>query len=139
MEHGLSNWVTFLVIPIFALANTGIDFSHIDFAASISAPVTLGVMFGLVLGKFIGISGSCWLILKLGRGKMPHGMNWCHITGAAWLGGIGFTMSLFIGGMAFTDPQQFEDAKLGILLSSLIAAILGLAWLYFGASGQKKE
>lgn len=138
MEHGLSTWVTFLVIPIFALANAGIDFSHIDFAASISAPVTLGVMFGLVLGKFIGISGSCWLILKLDWGKMPHGMNWRHITGAAWLGGIGFTMSLFIGGMAFTDPQQFEDAKLGILLSSLIAATIGLIWLYVG-SGDHKE
>lgn len=138
MEHGLSNWVVFLVIPIFALANAGIDFSQIDIAASISAPVTLGVMFGLVLGKFIGISGSCWLILKLGWGKMPHGMNWRHLTGAAWLGGIGFTMSLFIGGMAFTDPRLFEDAKLGILLSSLIAAIIGLVWLYVG-SGDLKE
>ena len=138
MEHGLSTWVTFLVIPIFALANAGIDFSHIDFAASISAPVTLGVIFGLVLGKFIGISGSCWLILKLGWGKMPQGVNWRHLTGAAWLGGIGFTMSLFIGGMAFTNPQQFEDAKLGILLSSLIAATLGLIWLYIG-SGDLKE
>lgn len=138
MEHGLSTWVTFLVIPVFALANAGIDFSHIDIATSISAPVTLGVMFGLVLGKFIGISGSCWLILKSGLGQMPQGMNWRHLTGAAWLGGIGFTMSLFIGGMAFTDPRQFEDAKLGILLSSLIAAIIGLAWLYIG-SGKLKE
>lgn len=138
MEHGLSTWVTFLVIPIFALANAGIDFSHIDFAASISAPVTLGVMFGLVLGKFIGISGSCWLILKLSWGQMPQGMNWRHLTGAAWLGGIGFTMSLFIGGMAFSDPQQFEDAKLGILLSSLVAATIGLVWLYIG-SGDSKE
>ncbi len=139
MEHGLSTWVTFLIIPIFALANAGIDFSHIDFATSISAPVTLGVIFGLVLGKFIGISGSCWLVLKLGWGKMPQGMNWRHITGAAWLGGIGFTMSLFIGGMAFSDPQQFEDAKLGILLSSLIAATLGLTWLYFGSGDRKEE
>lgn len=139
MEHGLSTWVTFLIIPIFALANAGIDFSHIDFATSISAPVTLGVIFGLVLGKFIGISGSCWLILKLGWGQMPQGMNWHHLTGAAWLGGIGFTMSLFIGGMAFSDPQQFQDAKLGILLSSLIAATLGLVWLYFGSGTTKEE
>ncbi len=139
MEHGLSAWVTFLIIPIFALANAGIDFRPIDFSASISAPVTLGVMFGLVLGKFIGISGSCWLILKLGWGQMPQGMNWRHLTGAAWLGGIGFTMSLFIGGMAFSDPQLFQDAKLGILLSSLIAATLGLVWLYFGSGDSKEE
>lgn len=133
MEHGLSGWVTFLIVPIFALANAGVDFGHIDLAASISAPVTLGVMAGLVLGKFAGISGSCWLLLKMGWGQMPQGMNWRHLTGAAWLGGIGFTMSLFIGGMAFDNPQQFEDAKLGILLSSLIAATIGLTWLYFGS------
>lgn len=139
MEHGLSTWVTFLVIPIFALANAGIDFGHIDFAASISAPVTLGVMFGLVLGKFIGISGSCWLVLKLGWGQMPHGMNWRHLTGAAWLGGIGFTMSLFIGGMAFTDPLLFENAKLGILLASLISATIGLIWLYVGTGDLKNK
>lgn len=78
MEHGLSTWVTFMIILIFALANAGIDFSRIDFATSISAPVILGVMFGLVVGKFIGISGGGWLILKRGWGKRPQGMNWLY-------------------------------------------------------------
>ncbi|MDP2827826.1 MAG: Na+/H+ antiporter NhaA [Sulfuricellaceae bacterium] len=136
MEHGLSAWVTFLVIPIFALANAGIDFSSINIGRSIGEPVTLGVMAGLVIGKFVGISLGSWLVIKSALGRMPHGMNWRHLTGAAWLGGIGFTMSLFIGGMAFSDPQHFEDAKLGILASSLLAALIGLAWLYVGSGKQ---
>jgi NhaA family Na+:H+ antiporter len=136
MEHGLSAWVTFLVIPIFALANAGIDFSSIDIGRSIGEPVTLGVMAGLVIGKFVGISLGSWLVIRSTLGRMPHGMNWRHLTGAAWLGGIGFTMSLFIGGMAFTDPHHFEDAKLGILVSSLVAALIGLVWLYVGSGKQ---
>ena len=139
MEHGLGTWVTFLVIPAFALSNAGIDFRQIDFAASISASVTMGIMIALVLGKFIGISGSCWLILKSGWGQMPQGMNWRHLTGAAWLGGIGFTMSMFIGGLAFTDPLHFADAKLGILLASPTAAIIGLIWLYIGSSAPDND
>lgn len=138
MEHGLSAWVTFLVIPIFALANAGIDFGSIDIGRSIAEPVTLGVMAGLLIGKFVGISLGSWLVIKSTLGRMPHGMNWRHLTGAAWLGGIGFTMSLFIGGMAFSDPQHFEDAKLGILASSLLAALIGLVWLYIGSGKQEK-
>lgn len=133
MEHGISAWITFLVIPIFAMANASIDFATINFAESITSPVTLGIILGLVLGKFIGICGGSWLVMKLGLGRMPSGMNWRHLSGGAWLGGIGFTMSLFIGGLAFNDPHFFEQAKLGILLASVVAAFMGLMWLYFGA------
>ena len=86
-------------------------------------------MLGLPLGKFIGIGGFCGLAVKLGVARLPHGVSWAHLLGAAWLGGIGFTMSLFISQLAFTDPAQLELAKIGILSGSLIAALLGLCWL----------
>jgi NhaA family Na+:H+ antiporter len=139
MEHGISAWITFVVIPVFALANAGIDFSSIDVMESITSNVTLGIVTGLVLGKFIGICAGSWLVIRFGWGRMPAGMTWRHLSGAAWLGGIGFTMSLFIGGMAFDQPLYFEEAKLGILLASLVAALLGLIWLYFGAPKAEHE
>lgn len=130
IEHKLHPWVTFLIIPIFALANAGIDFEKIDFAASIVSPVTLGVLFGLVFGKFVGISLFSWIGVKAGLCRLPSGVEWRHILGAAWLGGIGFTMSLFISQLSFADPLLIEEAKLGILLASLTAALIGLTWLF---------
>lgn len=130
IEHGLHPWVTFLVIPIFALANAGIDFGQLDFSASVASPVTLGVMFGLVFGKFVGISLFSWLGVRAGLCRLPSGVGWRHILGAAWLGGIGFTMSLFISQLSFVDRLLIEEAKLGILLASLTAALIGLTWLY---------
>lgn len=129
MEHGLNPWVGFLVIPLFALANAGIDFAAIDLGQSITAPVTLGVMFGLVVGKFVGIGGACWLAVRLGFARLPPKVGWRHLLGTACLGGIGFTMSLFISNLAFTDDRLVEEAKLGILLGSLVAAMIGLVWL----------
>lgn len=117
IEHGLGPWVTFAIIPIFAFANAGIDFRTMNFASTLTAPVTLGVMLGLVFGKFIGISLFSWVGVKVGVGRLPGGVAWRHLLGAAWLGGIGFTMSLFISQLAFSDPLLVEEAKLGILLS----------------------
>lgn len=139
MEHSLSPWVTFVIIPLFALANAGINFAEIRLVESLTQPVTLGVIFGLVLGKFLGISGASWLAVKAGIGKLPGGVEWRHILGAAWLGGIGFTMSLFISQLAFADPLLAEEAKLGILLASAIAAVIGLTWLYLSAPKRKPE
>jgi NhaA family Na+:H+ antiporter len=138
MEHHLSPWVTFGVIPLFAMANAGLDLSTIPFLEVILEPVTLGVFLGLVLGKFLGISGFAWLAVKLGLAKLPSGVHWRHILGAAWLGGIGFTMSLFIAQLAFTtSPALFEEARLGIIMASVIAAIVGLTWLYISARNAK--
>lgn len=129
IEHAMTPWVTYLVIPIFAFSNAGIDFSQFDFLATLSQPVTLGIIFGLVLGKSIGITLFSWLAVTLKLGRLPAGVRWPHIIGAAWLGGIGFTMSLFIAQLAFTDPLLVVQAKLGVLLASAIAATVGLAWL----------
>ncbi|MCC2639074.1 MAG: Na(+)/H(+) antiporter nhaA [Moraxellaceae bacterium] len=128
IEHNLHPWVTFLVIPIFALANAGIDLGTVHLA-DLTQPVTLGVVFGLVLGKFLGISLFSWAAIKAGLARLPAGVSWGQLTGAAWLGGIGFTMSLFISQLAFNDPQFAEQAKLGILVASALAAAIGLGWL----------
>jgi Na+:H+ antiporter, NhaA family len=139
MEHSLSPWVTFLVIPLFALSNAAIDFHSIELGQALSHPVTMGVMLGLVLGKFGGISCFSWLAIKLKIARLPAGVGWQHLLGAAWLAGIGFTMSLFIGQLAFKDPALVEQAKLGILFGSLIAACLGLIWLLVAEVPVSKE
>jgi NhaA family Na+:H+ antiporter len=128
-EHGLGAPVAFVILPVFALANAGIDFRGIDLAATLGHSITLGIALGLVLGKFVGISGFSWLAVRLGIARLPHGVSWPLLCGAAWLGGIGFTMSLFISQLAFKDPAQLEFAKIGTLLGSSIAAVLGLTWL----------
>lgn len=131
MEHALTPWVTFVVIPLFALVNADVGFTEVRFTESLRQPVTLGVIFGLVLGKFLGISSFSFIAVKLRLAKLPTGLTWGHILGAAWLGGIGFTMSIFIGQLAFIGmPAQIDNAKLGILLASLISAIIGTVWLY---------
>jgi NhaA family Na+:H+ antiporter len=132
IEHNLASWVTFLVIPLFALANAGIDFSGIRFASPHSYPVTAGVILGLVFGKFLGIGGISWLAVRSGFAQLPPGTRLSQIFGAAWLGGIGFTMSIFISELAFRgNAVLLEAAKLGILIASPIASVIGLGWLYF--------
>ena len=136
MERALAPWVTFAVIPVFALCNAGIDLLAVRWSGVLGDPVTLGVGAGLVLGKFAGVSTFTWIAVRLGIGRLPAGVGWRHILGAAWLTGIGFTMSLFIGQLSFADPQRVEAAKLGILMGSTLAAIVGVAWLYLAAGRQ---
>lgn len=139
MEHHLSPWVTFGVIPLFAMANAGLDILAMPFGEVIVQPVTLGVILGLVLGKFLGITSFAWLAVKLGVSRLPGGVGWRHILGAAWLGGIGFTMSLFIGQLAFAGkPSLFEEVRIGIIMASLISAIVGLSWLYLSAGKSQR-
>ncbi|MEI6314406.1 MAG: Na+/H+ antiporter NhaA [Syntrophus sp. (in: bacteria)] len=138
MEHNLSSWVTFVVIPLFALANAGVNFAGIQIGVMMRHPVTSGVFFGLVLGKFVGISSLSWFAVKFGWAKLPKGVLWRHILGVAWLGGIGFTMSLFIGQLAFTSqPALIEDSKIGVFLASFLSATIGMVWLYFSTSRTK--
>ena len=122
LEHALLPWVAFVIIPLFALANAGVTLGG-DMA--LTHPVTLGVSVGLLLGKPIGVIGFSWLTMRLGLAELPAGVGWGDLTGAALLAGIGFTMSLFIGGLAFTTDAMLEAAKLGILLASLVAGVLG--------------
>jgi NhaA family Na+:H+ antiporter len=134
IEHGLTPWVSFVVIPVFALSNAGIDLLDVSWREALSSNVTLGVISGLVVGKFAGISLFSWAAVRSGMARLPAGVQWRHLLGAAWLAGIGFTMSLFIAQLAFSAPGMVEQAKLGILLASAISAGIGLAWLYWAGS-----
>jgi len=131
LEHGLHPWVAFAIVPLFGFANAGVDVSGLT-AEQIFAPLPLGIAAGLFLGKQIGIFGSVWLAVKLGIAGKLRGATWLQVYGVAMLCGIGFTMSLFIGGLAFPgDALLIEEAKIGILMGSLAAALLGYAVLRF--------
>lgn len=131
IEHALHPWVAFFIMPLFALSNSGIIIGA-DFFSSVVNPVSIGVTLGLVAGKFLGIVCFTWLMVKSGLGSLPHGATWRHIAGVALLGGIGFTMSLFISGLAFNNPDFVEQAKYGILIASIVAGILGTLVLRSG-------
>jgi len=136
LEHSLVPWCGFFIIPIFALANAGVPLSTGDVALGdiVRYPECLGVALGLTLGKPIGIFVASFIAVKLGLGALPTGVNFKHIHGASWLAGIGFTMSLFIAGLAFKSNGdvgvlQLNAAKLGILGGSTVAALVGLVVL----------
>ncbi len=124
IEHALHPWVAFGIMPLFALANAGIVITA-DFFDSIINPVSVGVAGGLIIGKFTGILLFCWIMVKFRISKLPEGANWKHIAGVALLAGIGFTMSLFISGLAFDNPLFIDQAKYGILVASIVAGLLG--------------
>jgi NhaA family Na+:H+ antiporter len=124
LEYALHPWVTFLIMPLFALANAGVSFAG-DLGKAVAQPIALGVVLGLVLGKPIGVTLASWLAVRLGLASLPENVSWKHIHGAGWLAGIGFTMSLFMVGLSFTDDAQVTAAKLGILIASLCAGIVG--------------
>jgi len=124
IEHALHPWVAFFIMPLFALANSGIVLGA-GFLHAMINPVSIGVTAGLVLGKFIGILLFTWLMVRFGAGSLPEGAQWKHMIGIALLGGIGFTMSLFISGLAFNQAEYVEQAKYGILIASIIAGIAG--------------
>ena len=123
-EHALHPWVAFAIMPIFALANAGVVIDGGGFAL-LREPLSIGVIVGLVLGKPIGITLFAWLAVVSGLGQLPPGANWKSLHGVAWLGGIGFTMALFIAGLAFPDPEMLRAAKMAILVASTLAGIVG--------------
>lgn len=138
LEHSLHSWVAYFIIPVFAFANAGIVFNT-QLISDIGNPIALGIFAGLVLGKPIGIALFTWFVLKLKWSEMPLGVTWGQIIGVGILGGIGFTMSIFINNLAFAPtPLNIEVAKIGILVSSLIAGIIGFLVL-FSLSGQSKK
>jgi NhaA family Na+:H+ antiporter len=128
LEHSLTPWATYLVLPIFALANAGVAIST-DLGALLSNRVALGIIIGLVLGKSLGITLFTWLAIKLGIAEMPSRVGWPQLFSATWLTGIGFTMALFIANSAFADPTQLATAKLAILAASLISGLIGFSLL----------
>lgn len=133
LEHLLHPYVAFAIMPIFALANAGIMFK--EESANLFSSVTWGIMLGLVVGKVLGIILFSWLGVRLNLASLPKGIKWTHLTGIGFLGGIGFTMSLFIANLAYSDqPGILTSAKTGILIGSTIAAIVGYLILYFSLS-----
>jgi NhaA family Na+:H+ antiporter len=138
MEHDLHSVVAFLILPIFAFANAGINLAGVG-VEQILHPVPMGIALGLFLGKQVGIFGLCWLAIKCKITKMPKGMNWCSLYATAVLCGVGFTMSLFIGSLAFeaTGTNMLFDERLGIILGSLISGFVGFFMLKSCLSKEK--
>ena len=132
LEDGLSPYVFFLIVPIFAFANAGVVLKGLTFG-DLFAPLPLGIAAGLVLGKQIGVFGVTWLLVKAGVARLPHAVTWTHIYGLACLAGIGFTMSLFIGGLSFSDQTHMNEVRLGVLAGSAISALIGYTVLRLSA------
>ncbi len=126
MEHDLHAVVAFFILPVFAFANAGINLSGVG-VEQLMHDVPMGIAMGLVVGKQIGIFGLCWLAIKMGLARLPAGMSWLSLYGTAALCGIGFTMSLFIGSLAFEENgvDMFFDERLGIIVGSLISGVIG--------------
>ncbi|RWK81606.1 MAG: Na+/H+ antiporter NhaA [Mesorhizobium sp.] len=139
LEHGLHRIVPFVVVPIFGFANAGVPLAGLS-AATLVEPLTLGVAAGLVAGKLVGVFGSSALAIRLGLADLPVNAGWLHMVGISLLCGIGFTMSLFIGLLAFASNVELQDAvKVGILAGSFIAAILGAAVLLMAPAADEAE
>jgi NhaA family Na+:H+ antiporter len=137
-------YTSFVVMPVFALANAGVALSGAAWGA-LASPVTLGVALGLLLGKPLGVAGAAWLAVRTGVASLPAGVSWRQLRGAACLAGIGFTMSLFIAGLAFgggahgeagAPSAHLDAAKLGILGGSLLSGVLG--WILLGRAGSAR-
>jgi NhaA family Na+:H+ antiporter len=128
IEHALHGFVAFLVMPIFALANAGVPLGN-GVGLALGSPIAWGVILGLALGKPLGITLASWLAVRAGAADLPTGVAWRHIHGAGWLGGIGFTMSLFVAGLAFGEPAALDIAKLGVLGASVLAGLIGFLLL----------
>ena len=129
LQAALHPWTSFLVLPLFALANAGVEVSGAGLGAIFSEPVSLGIILGLVLGKPIGVMAAAFLTVKLGIARLPRGVGWLELAGVGLLAGVGFTVAIFIAGLAFEDPALTSAAKVGILCASALAGIVGAAFL----------
>lgn len=123
-EHGLHFYVAFLILPLFAFANAGVSFAGISLE-DILSPIPLGIALGLFLGKQFGVFLVCWLMSRFGLARLPSGASWYQLYGIACLTGVGFTMSLFIGTLAFNDEALLNSVRLGVLMGSLASGLLG--------------
>jgi NhaA family Na+:H+ antiporter len=128
MEAGLGRWVTWLVLPLFGLANAGLRLDGVSLA-DFGTPAILGIVLGLVIGKPIGVFGATWVSVRLGWAQLPARLTWTQLFGAAMLCGIGFTISLFIGDLAFRGTLIQAEVKLAVFTGSLLSTALGLTWL----------
>ncbi|TDE18024.1 Na+/H+ antiporter NhaA [Dyadobacter psychrotolerans] len=128
IEYALHPWVAFVIMPLFALANSGMHIGS-DFFSSLINPVSIGVTVGLLAGKLVGVFSFTWLMVRFKFANLPDRATWNHILGVAMLAGVGFTMSLFVTGLAFNNPQFVDQSKYGILVASIIAGTSGIFYL----------
>jgi NhaA family Na+:H+ antiporter len=139
LEHMLYPWVYFAVLPLFALTNADVNFIGNDLVAMVTSPVFYGVFFGLLLGKPIGILLFSFITVKTKIASLPENVNWMHMVGAAILGGVGFTMAIFVANLAFPDDYLISDAKIAILSASLLAGIIGFSFLFVQAKAAQRH
>jgi NhaA family Na+:H+ antiporter len=125
MEHEMNRWIVYGVMPIFALANAGISLSIDELSTALTHPITIGISLGLLIGKPLGILLFTWIAVKLKLCDLPDGSRWSDIAGIGILGGIGFTMSMFITNLAYLDAEQIALAKVGIFMASILAGAFG--------------
>lgn len=137
LEHSLHPWSSYLIVPLFALANAGIAIDPGALRSVASSPIIVGIVIGLVLGKLGGVTAGAYLAVRTGRGALPPEVRWSHIIAAAGLAGIGFTVSLFIAALSFTEPGLVQQAKLGILIASVIALATGALLLRRATRGSR--
>ena len=133
LEHGLHPWVAFGVLPIFAFANAGVSVAGVTLTA-LAEPLPLGIAAGLFVGKLVGVGGASVMLIRLGLAKLPEGASWLQLIGVAALCGVGFTMSLFIGSLAFDGPEYFTPLRLGVIAGSMLSGVTGYLLLRFASA-----
>ena len=131
LEHMIHPWVSLAILPLFALANAGITITGDTLSDAAGSSITIGIATGLLAGKALGIFGITWLAIRFGVGQLPAGVTKMHVLGVGFLAGIGFTVAIFISGIAFDDPALVDQAKMGIFVASVAAAVIGYALLRF--------
>lgn len=136
LQERLHPWTSYAVVPLFALANAGVTVSGGALGDAAASPVTVGIVLGLVAGKLVGVAGATLLVVRLGMGRLPAEVTGRHVLGMAGLAGIGFTVSIFVAGLAFDDAALAEQAKLGVLAASALATLLGVSILARSGSRQ---
>lgn len=137
LEAALHPWSSFVIVPLFALANAGVRFIDIDVGAAATSAVSVGVVTGLIVGKTVGITLATWIAVRVGIGRLPERTGWTQIMGLAALAGIGFTVSLFVTELAFTSPVLADRAKIGIFIGSVAAGVIG--WVLLRSSKPLEE
>jgi NhaA family Na+:H+ antiporter len=131
LEHAIHPWSSYVVIPIFALANAGLVVTSESIQDAAESAVTYGIVVGLLAGKFVGVLLATWLAVRLGIAALPASVTWAQVAGVALIAGIGFTVSLFVTDLAYTDPALIDEARAGVFVASIIAGVAGFLVLRF--------
>ncbi len=138
LEHDLHPWVAFMILPLFAFANAGLSFQGLT-PSAILAPAPIGIALGLFIGKPVGVLLMAFLATRLGLARLPSDITWAQLAGVAWLTGVGFTMSLFIGGLAFSDADTLNQVRLGVLTGSIASAAAGCTVLALASRSPRQR